>query len=65
MSLAIVTIVVRLKTMKDLCLPWQKIITTNVVIPRDIEAGESELFVVANGISSEAFRVNIKNSRNG
>ena len=35
------------------------IITTNVAIPADIETGPSELFVVANGIPSEAFKVNI------
>jgi len=35
------------------------IITTHVDIPADIETGPSELFVVANGIPSEAFKVNI------
>ena len=41
------------------------IITTNVQIPIDLEPGESELFVVANGIPSEKFNVNIINKRQG
>jgi hypothetical protein len=38
-------------------------ITTNVAIPSDLEPGASELFVVANGIESQPFRVTI--SRRG
>jgi hypothetical protein len=40
-----------------------KMITTNVAIPSDLEPGASELFVVANGIESQPFRVTI--SRRG
>jgi hypothetical protein len=36
------------------------IINTQVAIPADLETGESELFVVANGIPSEAFSVTIR-----
>jgi hypothetical protein len=35
------------------------VITTNVVIPDDIELGDSSLFVVANGIPSQPFDVAI------
>ena len=41
------------------------IVTTNVAIPADIETGECELFVVANGIASDAYRINIQSSRKG
>jgi hypothetical protein len=39
------------------------LITTNVQIPANIEAGESDLFVVANGIPSLPFQVNIVRRR--
>jgi hypothetical protein len=35
------------------------IVSTQVAIPADLETGDSELFVVANGIPSEAFDVTI------
>jgi hypothetical protein len=35
------------------------IVTTQVAIPVDLETGDSELFVVANGIPSEPFDVTI------
>jgi hypothetical protein len=35
------------------------VITTNVVIPEDIELGDSRVFVVANGIPSQPFDVAI------
>ena len=35
------------------------VVTTNVVIPQDIETGDLSLFVVANGIPSQPFDVNI------
>ncbi len=35
------------------------VITTNVEIPNDIESGDSQLFVVANGIASEPFAVTV------
>jgi hypothetical protein len=35
------------------------IITTQVEIPSDLELGDSELFVVANGIPSEAFAITV------
>jgi hypothetical protein len=35
------------------------VVTTNVVIPEDIELGDSSLFVVANGIASQPFDVAI------
>jgi hypothetical protein len=35
------------------------VVTTNVVIPQDIEVGDSSLFVVANGIPSQPFDVNV------
>jgi hypothetical protein len=35
------------------------VITTNVEVPGDIDTGDSSLFVVANGIPSEAFDVAI------
>jgi hypothetical protein len=36
-----------------------RVITTNAEVPFNIEAGESQLFVVANGIESEPFRVTV------
>ena len=41
------------------------IITTNVQVPSDLETGDSELFVVANGIPSEKFEVTVKPGRKG
>ena len=39
------------------------IITTNVEIPANLETGDSELFVVANGIPSEKFDVTVVKRR--
>jgi hypothetical protein len=41
------------------------VITTHVAIPFNLEAGESTLEVVANGIPSEAARVHVEPGRDG
>jgi hypothetical protein len=41
------------------------IITTNVQIPSDLETGNSELFVVANGIPSEKFDITVVPRKRG
>ena len=41
------------------------IITTNVQIPSDLETGDSELFVIANGIPSDKFDITVKPGRKG
>ena len=37
-----------------------KVVTTNVQVPANLELGESDLFVVANGIESLPFKVNVR-----
>jgi hypothetical protein len=37
-----------------------KLITTSVAVPSDLEAGESDLFVVANGIESLPSKINVR-----
>jgi hypothetical protein len=37
-----------------------KVATTNVQVPANLELGESDLFVVANGIESLPFKVNVR-----
>jgi hypothetical protein len=37
-----------------------KVITTNVAVPADLEPGDSDLFVVANGIESLPYRVSVR-----
>ena len=41
------------------------LITTNVSVPADLEAGESDVFVVANGIESLPFKVTVKSRPEG
>jgi hypothetical protein len=41
------------------------IVTTQVALPSDLEGGSSELFVVANGISSLPFQVVVRSRRDG
>jgi len=41
------------------------VITTNVAVPSDLEPGESDLFVVANGIESLPFKVSVRGKGRG
>ena len=41
------------------------VITTNAAVPASLEAGDSDLFVVANGIESQPFRVTVEGRGRG